>query len=144
MHGRLFSCMGGCFCVWAFVFVHGRPFSCVGLRFYAWATGFVRGRPFWCVGDCFGAWATVLVHGRLFWCMGDHLHAWQSFPCVGGQLDVEVVVGVGGVIVARGVVVLWFSWNHSGRMGGAYHVEEQRRTTNFHSSFIVQLPRHRQ
>ena len=40
------------------------------------------------------------------------------------QLDAEVVVGIGGVVVACGVIVLWFSWNHSARVGGAYHVEE--------------------
>ena len=66
--------------------------------------------------------------------MGDHPHAWRSFPCVGGRLDAEVVVGVGGVVVAHGVTVLWFSWSDSGRVGGAYCVEEQRRTTNFHST----------
>ena len=104
----------------------------------------MRGPLFWCVGDRFGAWATVLVRGRPFWCVGDRLRPWRLFPCVGGRLDAEVVVGVGGVVVARGVVDLWFSWNHSGRVGGAYHVEEQRRTTNFHSSFVVRLPRHGQ
>ena len=44
---------------------------------------------------------------------------------MGGWLDVWVVVGIGGVVVARGVVVLWFSWDDSGRVGGAYCVEEQ-------------------
>ena len=61
----------------------------------------------------------------------------QSFPCVGGQLDAWVVVGIGGVVVVHGVVVLWFSWDDTGRVGGAYCVEEQRQTTNFHSSFVV-------
>ena len=136
--------MGGRFHVWAFVFVCGRPFLCVGLRFHAWVTGFVRGRPFWCVGNHFGVWATVLVRGRLSSSVAVVSVRGRSFPCVGGRLDAEVVVGVGGVIVGRGVVVLWFSWNHSGRVGGAYHVEEQRRTTNFHSSFVVRLPRHGQ
>ena len=58
--------------------------------------------------------------------MGDCLCAWWSFPCVGGRLDAEVVVGVGGVIVAHGVIALWFSWKNSGRVGGACCVEEQQ------------------
>ena len=68
------------------------------------------------MGVHFHAWVTSFMCGQPFWCMGDHLCAWRSFPCMGGQLDVEVVVGVGGV---------WFSWNNSGRVGGAYCVEEQ-------------------
>ena len=127
--------MGSRFPAWAVVFLRGPSFSCVGDRFHAWAFVFMRGRPVLCVGDRLRAWATVFMRGRPFLCMGDRLHAWRSFPCVGGWLDAEVVVGIGGVIVVRGVVVLWFSWNHSGRVGGACHVEEQRRTTNFHSSF---------
>ena len=149
--------MGGHFPAWAVVFLRGPSFSCVGDRlvrgpsfwcvgdrFGAWAIVFMHGRPVSCVGDCFGAWATILVRGQPCSCVTVVSVRGRSFPCMGGRLDAEVVVGVGGVVVARGVVVLWFSWNHSGRVGGAYHVEEQRRTTNFHSLFVVRLPRHRQ
>ena len=114
--------MGGHFRAWVVSFVHEPSFSCVGDRFHA--TVFMR-------GSRFRAWAVISMRGR-------------SFPCVGGRLGAWVVVGVGGVIVAHGVIVLWFSWNDSGRVGGAYHVEEQRRTMNVHSSFIIRLPRHRQ
>ena len=38
----------------------------------------------------------------------------QLFLCVGSQLHVWVVVGVGGVVVAWEVVVLWFSWDDGG------------------------------
>ena len=60
--------------------VYGQSFSCVGLP-----TVFVCGQPSSCV-------AVVSVRKRSFLCMGSWLDAW-------------VVVGVGGVIVARGVVV---------------------------------------
>ena len=126
-----------CFRTWAVVFVHGRLVSCMSLRFRAWATVFMRGPSFSCVGDWFRAWVTTLVRGNC-------LCVRRSFSFVGGWLGAWVVVGVGGVVVACGVVVLWFSWNDSGRVGGAYHVEEQRRTTNGHSSFVVRLPHHRQ
>ena len=36
------------------------------------------------------------------------------------------------------------SVGHGEVLGGAYCVEEQRRTMNFHSSFVVRLPRHGQ
>ena len=48
----------------------------------------------------------------------------QLFPCVGGQLHAWEVVGVGGIIVARGVV----SCDSAGTMvwnKGAYHIPEQ-------------------
>ena len=41
------------------------------------------------MGNHFHVWATVFVHE-------------QSFPCVGGQLHVWDVVGVGGIIVVHG------------------------------------------
>ena len=148
VYGRSFLCVGLRFRAWATVFVwavvlvHGPLFSCVGDRFHAWATVFVWGRPSSCGGNRLHAWATVFVHGARF-------HAWalvsvrgRSFPCVGSRLDAWVVVGIGGVVVSRGVVVLWFSWDNSGRVGSAYRVEEQRQTTNFHLSFVVRLPRH--
>ena len=81
-------------------------FSNGGGRFRAWAVVIVHGRLFWCVGDHVGAWVTIFICGQPFCCVGDRLCAWWSFPCVGGQLEVEVVVGVGGVVVAHGVVVL--------------------------------------
>ena len=130
MHGWSFLCMAGHSCAWAFVFMCGRPFLCVGDRLCAWATVFVHGGHFcawWsflCMSGCFCAWVVVSVRG------------W-SFPCMGGQLDAWVVVGVGGVVVACGVVVLWFSWDHSGRVGGAYRVEEQRRTMNIHCELCL-------
>ena len=90
-----------------------------------------------CMGNRFCAWATVFVRGQLF-------RAWRSFPCIGRRLDAWMVVGISGVVVARGVVVahgvvvacgvvvmrgvvvacgvvvehgvvvLWFSWDDSG------------------------------
>ena len=35
---------------------------------------------------------------------------------MGGQLDAWVVVDVGGVIVACGVIVLWFNWDDTGML----------------------------
>ena len=107
------------------------PFSCMGNHLRVWATVFMRGRPSSCV-------VVVSVHGR-------------SFPCVGGQLELMrgwLLALVGsllrmGLLSCR-VVVLWFSWDDSGRVGGAYYVEEQQWMTNFHSSFVIQLPRHGQ
>ena len=101
-------------------------------------------QPFSCVDDCLRVWVTVFMHGRLSSCMAVISMHRQSFLCMGGRLDAWVVVGVGGVIVARGVVVLWFSWEDSGRVGGAYRVEEQRRTMNFHLSLVFRLPHHGQ
>ena len=37
----------------------------------------------------------------------------QLFPCVGGQLDEWVVVGIDGVVDTQGGIVLWFSWDNS-------------------------------
>ena len=65
------------------------------------------------------------MRGRPSLGVGDRLRAWWSFPCVGSQLDAWVVVAIGGVVLVHGVVVLWFSWDDSGKVGGAYHVEEQ-------------------
>ena len=156
IYGQSFSCVGLRFRAWATVFVRGQPFSCGGDRFRAWATVFMRGRPsscgrsFSCVGLRFRAWATIFVR------VGDRLRAWRSFPCVGTRFRAWAVGLMRGWLLALvgslfrvgslscGVVVLWFSWDNSGRVGGAYRVEEQRQTTNFHSSFVVRLPRHGQ
>ena len=108
--------MGGRLGAWALVFVHGGSFSYVGGGFCAWATVFVRSGRF---------------------------RAWRSSPCVGGWLQAWEVVGVGGIVVARGVVSCDSAgtvvWNKC-----AYHIPEQRRTMNFDSLFIVRLPRHPQ
>ena len=60
---------------------------------------------------------------------------------MGGQLHVWEVVGVGGIIVVRGVV----SCDSAGMMvwsKGAYRIPEQQRTMNFDSLFVVRLPHH--
>ena len=116
-----FGChvVSDCFQTWAVGFMHEQSFSCMGSRSRAWAFVFVRGQPFSCVGNRFHVWATVFMCGQLSSCVGDRVRAWQLFPCVGGRLDVWMVVGVGGVVVAHGIVVLWFSWDDSGRVGGA-------------------------
>ena len=62
---------------------------------------------------------------------------------MGGWLQAWEVVGGGGIVVARGVMSCDSAgtvvWNK-----GAYRIPEQRRMTNFDSSFVVRLPRHRQ
>ena len=79
------------------------------------------------------------MYGRSFSCMGGSSHVW-AFVFVRGRPLVGSLLCVGSL--SCGVVVLWFSWDDSGRVGGAYCVEEQRRMTNFHSSFVVWLPHH--
>ena len=63
------------------------------------------------MGNRFHVYVTVFMRERLFPCVGGQLHAWE-------------VVGVGGIIVARGVVSC-----DSARMmvwsKGAYHIPEQ-------------------
>ena len=59
---------------------------------------------------------------------------------MGGRLQAWEVVGVGGIVVARGVM----SCDSAGTMvwnKRAYLIPEQRRTTNQNSSFVVRLPR---
>ena len=72
-----------------------------------WAIGFVHGQSFLCVGDHFCVWVTVFVQRWLFPCV-------VVILCMGSWLDVWVIVGIGGVVVAHGVVVLWFNWDDSG------------------------------
>ena len=61
-----------------------------------------------------------------------------SFPCVGGRLQAWEVIGVGGIVVARGVVSCDSAgtvvWNKR-----AYRIPEQQRTMNFD---VVRLPHH--
>ena len=54
--------------------------------------------------------------------MGGRSHAW-AFVFMCGRLLVGSLLCMGSL--SCGVVVLWFSWDNSRSVGGAYRVEEQ-------------------
>ena len=91
MHGQSLLCVDGCFCAWTVVSVHRQSFLNVG--------------------NCSCLWALVFICGQLFLYMGGHCECGQLFLNVGDWLHMWVVLGIGGVIVACGVLVLCLSWD---------------------------------